>query len=423
MFNENIDLYVMAVAALVFTILGATGLTSTTTLISMTLAVLTGLAVSQIKTRRYVAQVAASPRANPSALLRTDFPDDLTRRREAASDLLYVGIAMGRTTQTSAEAFHHILTRGGRIRVLLIDPTDDAVVAEAFRRRRRPADPERLRSTVLASLTSLAELDVGAAGSIEVRVSRYVPAVGISATDTGAKDGLVVAQLYEYRAQGEPAPIFQLAATDGYWYRHFLDEAERMWADGVPWPLPVDERAGRSPRPVFAQSFGEPVTEAMARSRHTLITGAARNTLLTSQYGLFERRLSEGAELRFLLLDPASAAVAVAAERYYVHRAPDALRMRIEHSLRLLAELSRAAGGRLRVRLTAYPLAAGLIATGSQPDVTGTELLFVEYFTYQAPGEPKFVLTRDDGWAFDNFLGEAEALWAGALEVDLGRVS
>lgn len=73
----------------------------------------------------------------------------------------------------------------------------------------------------------------------------------------------------------------------------------------------------------------------------------------------------------------------------------------------------------LQVRLISHPLAAGVIATDPGANGSRKSALFVEYFTYQARGEPKFVLTRSDGWVFDNFLGEAEALWTGASELDL----
>jgi hypothetical protein len=40
--------------------------------------------------------------------------------------------------------------------------------------------------------------------------------------------------------------------------------------------------------------------------------------------------------------------------------------------------------------------------------------VFAEYYTYQAPGEPKFVLQPGDGLGYDLFIKEAEALWHSA---------
>jgi hypothetical protein len=417
--NENIDLYVMAIAAFAFTILGATGVTSITVLLSMTLGVLAALSLSQIRSRRHVAQIAAAANSDPLSILLTDFPEDLARRRASASDVLYIGVSMRRTAPTSMMAFQRILSAGGRIRVLLVDPTDEAALREAFHRLGGSPDIDGLRSTILASLSALAALSTSAGGSLEVRVSPCVPAAGINAVDTTSREGLVVAQYYEYRTQGEPSPILHFSASDAYWYRHFLEEAERMWEDSIPWPLPVDVSVQRLPHPVFVEDFGPTLMPAIDNAGDLLITGVARNTLLTSQYKRFERKLLDGTSIRFLLIEPSSDAVRVAADRYYADRSPNILRGRIDHSLRLMAEMQRSTGGNLQVRLTTYPMAAGVIATNLSADSPRVSELFVEYFTFQAPGEPKFVLTSTDGWAFENLLGEAEALWASASELDL----
>jgi hypothetical protein len=39
-----------------------------------------------------------------------------------------------------------------------------------------------------------------------------------------------------------------------------------------------------------------------------------------------------------------------------------------------------------------------------------------EYYTYQAAGEPKFTLTPADAKWYKNLLGEAEAVWASAID-------
>ncbi len=70
------------------------------------------------------------------------------------------------------------------------------------------------------------------------------------------RNGAVYVQHYEYEPKGEAAPIFRLGAARSRWYGHFVDEAERMWQAGLPWPLQPDQmldidlRTG--PRPVTA---------------------------------------------------------------------------------------------------------------------------------------------------------------------------
>jgi hypothetical protein len=116
-----------------------------------------------------------------------------------------------------------------------------------------------------------------------------------------------------------------------------------------------------------------------------------------------------------LLMEPSSDAMVVAAERYYADRTPDSIRERVRHTLRLLAELKRSTDGDLSVRLTSHPLAMGTIAVDGSPDIRSeASALFVEYYTYQAPGEPKFVLQPVDSQWFENLYQEAEALWDNA---------
>ena len=59
----------------------------------------------------------------------------------------------------------------------------------------------------------------------------------------------------------------------------------------------------------------------------------------------------------------------------------------------------------------------GIVAVDGGPAIrSDVSALFIEYYTYQARGEPKFVLQPRDGEWFENLLGEAEALWASSTD-------
>jgi hypothetical protein len=156
--------------------------------------------------------------------------------------------------------------------------------------------------------------------------------------------------------------------------------------------------------------FGPELDAALDESTDLLITGTARHTLIDGSFGRLERKLRGGSRIRFLLVDPDSSATAAAADRYYAERSADSVRERVQRSLRLLAELKTRSGGDLSVRLTSHPFAMTVIATDAG--------LFVEYFAYQNPDTPKFVLRPGDG-GHDYFLGEAEALWRNATPHEL----
>jgi hypothetical protein len=414
--NEYLDLYILAVAALAFTVLGFVGVASLKVLASAILALLAVLAYSQIRSRQHVAEIARDQRSDPLSAFHAEFPEDLEARRGTASSLLLIGMSMTRTVQAgSLTVLRQMLRAGGRIRVLVLDPTDDALIRAASEHRQNGITAGHLRRRVEATLDELAVLHDATGGDLEIRVSTFIPQMGINVIDAGTANGLIVLQHYEHRPAGESAPIFSLKPVDGFWYGHFAAEAERLWQDGIPWPLAPSAALNRSARLVFKQEFGPELELAMSQARELLITGVTRNTLINSKYKNFENWLNRGCRIRILLIEPSSAAIGVAAERYYAERSPDSTRERVQHTLRLLTQLKRATNGDLSVRLTTHPLAMGVIAVDASTDNRSeASALFAEYYTYQAPGEPKFLLQTSDNQWFENLYQEAEALWAGA---------
>jgi hypothetical protein len=422
--DEYLDLYVLGVSALTFTILGVAGFADVKVLASVTLALLAVLAFSQIRSRRHIADIAGAQRSEPLAFFRTDFPDELESMRGSASSLLLIGVSMTRTVQAgSMTGLKQMLRSGGKVRVLVLDPTEEVLVRAAGDRRPH-GTVEWLKRRIEFTLEELVNLREATSGDVEIRVARFVPSMGINVIDVGSADGLIVLQHYEHRPVGEPAPILTLGPGEGFWYEHFTAEAERLWQDGTPWPLSPAETLRRSARPLFKEEFGPELEQTMSRARELLITGVTRNTLFTSKYSWFEDSLTKGCSIRVMLIDPSCDAIVVAAERYYAERSSESTRNRINQTLRILAELKRSTGGDLSARLTAHPLAMGAIAVDARPGIRAeATALFAEYYTYQARGEPKFVLQPTDGQWFENLYQEAEALWAGASVVNLDSLT
>lgn len=423
--DEYLDLYVLAVTAFVFTILGTVGVASVANLASIILALLAVLALSQIRTRRHVASIVDSQRTDPFALFMKAFPQDLMERRAAATDALLIGMSMSRTVQGAARTdMRRTLVNGGRVRVLVMDPTDDALIRVVSRNSSLWPSAERLKGRILGTLDELSDLRRSTGGRLEIRIAPFAPMMGINALNLSDPDGVIVVQHYEYKPAAEAAPIFALKAADGFWFNHYAAEANRMWEDGIPWPLSEQQALARASRPSFKDAFGPELQQAMSRARDMLITGVTRNGLVNANYSKFEELLRNGCQIRFLLVDPDSDAVVQTADRYYAERSPDSVRERIRQTIRLLSELQCTVGG-ISLRLTGHPLAMGIIATDSTSAGSSEgSALFVEYYPYRAAGrEPKFVLQpADDHW-YEHFLGEAEALWANAAEFSLNDIS
>jgi uncharacterized protein DUF5919 len=411
--DDNLDLYLLAVIAMVFTVLGATGVSDIKVLSSVVLALLAISALSQIRSRRLTEQIRNAQRPDPTALFQRKFPEDYQQRRAGAFDLLLIGLSMTRTVQSMRADMVALLAKGGRLRVLTLDPANDSLTDAAEGLVTDNLGYGKLRERIRTSLDDLVTLRAVTNGRLEIRVLATIPTAGFNCVDVTSPDGRIYVMHYEHRPPGEASPVFTLKPGDIPWFQHFTAEAERLWESGTPWPLSSAEQIARARRPVFSEHFGPEFTVAVEGSSELFVTGKARNAFVLTHYNLLERKLRAGSSMRFLLIDPESPAIEVVAHRY-VERSAASARERVVHTLRLLTQLRASTQGALSVRLTDHPLAMGVVATdGEAPAV------FAEYYSYQAQGDPKFVLQPGNALGYELLLTEAEALWENGKPHDL----
>lgn len=250
--DDNVDLYILALVAVAFTVLGASGLSDVKTLSSVVLALLAWLALSQIKSRRQLDELGKAQRGNPAALLKSEFPADLISRRAASFDMLVIGLTMTRTVQGLTTDFPAILAAGGRVRVLVPDPHDAALMETADRRMAHSMGAGRVKQRILTTLEDLATIQDRNGGRLEVRLLSTIPSAGFNCLDVSSPRGLVCVQHYEFQPRREAGPIITLTPQDGAWFHHFVAESERMWEAATP-VLPVEEAAPTPGEGVGAQ--------------------------------------------------------------------------------------------------------------------------------------------------------------------------
>ena len=136
--GETIDLWLLVVAALVFTVLGSFGIAKTQALSSVVLALLALLAISQIRGRQEVRSLVASWERARTGLFETSFPEAYYHVRSRASNsYCFAGMTMQRTFITMRPDLVRILDGGGQVRILLPDPHDDALMRMVAMSRRR----------------------------------------------------------------------------------------------------------------------------------------------------------------------------------------------------------------------------------------------------------------------------------------------
>jgi hypothetical protein len=173
--DENLDLYILALVATAFTVLGATGISDVEILSSVVLALLAFLALSQIRSRRLTQQIRQAQGQGSTMLLRHEFPLDLISRRASASDIPLVGLTMTRTVQGMRDELPAILKNGARVRVLVLDPTDESLMQTVDRQSSHSVGVERLRQRILTTLDDLTTARERIAGRLEIRVLSTIP--------------------------------------------------------------------------------------------------------------------------------------------------------------------------------------------------------------------------------------------------------
>ena len=232
--GETIDLWLLVTASLIFTVLGATGIATIQVTGSVVLALLALLAISQIRGRQEVRGLVASWQRSRTSIFEADFPDAYYAARSRASQSYsFAGMTMQRTFLTMRPDLIRILDNNGTVRILLPDPSNQALMEMVAASRRYGETASDMSDQVRQSIATAKGLRGTTGHGPEVKVTSLLPRVGLNVIDGGLPDALLMVQLYQIHPKGEPGPIFVLAPSDREWFTHFHDEFEQLWNSGT----------------------------------------------------------------------------------------------------------------------------------------------------------------------------------------------
>ncbi len=156
--------------------------------------------------------------------------------------------------------------------------------------------------------------------------------------------------------------------------------------------------------------------ERLRQAKSISINGITLSRTSDSFWGTFKRRLTEGAQIRLLVVDSEHQALEVAANRFFKHQDPNRLRRESEHALdnfeSLMAEL---ASKRLfQVRLLPFVPPYGIWLIDAN---TPTAEIWVELYSFRDEPEPTFqLLPHRDGEWFVFFQRQFETMWDASRE-------
>lgn len=155
------------------------------------------------------------------------------------------------------------------------------------------------------------------------------------------------------------------------------------------------------------------------------ISGMNLRRTITNYYGFFEQKLTSGANLKFILVDPNSDAISFIAERNYVYKDKSKLIATIESTLSSLSQLSsiESKRGTIEVKLLSHVPSFGLILF--DPELSSGKIK-IDIYPYRVPPDnyPSFYVKKNvEKLWFKFFYEQFYLLWDAAHPYDLKKIN
>ena len=230
--GENIDLYLTVVVALVLAAANILGWAPSTWLAPITLAVLALLAVSNLKNRHMLESILQEKSAESLFLM--EYPPILLDDIRAAKELYIMGVNLTRTVTNLYPDLEAKLTKGDKVKILLVNPGGVANKLLASRLY-YPTDEQGQSKRILATLSSLAYLVRIKPKQLEVRTLDYPIAFGVFATNLNSSDGAIYMEQYGFKAKRDDIPKLVLRPKDGRWFEQYREQVLALWENATPW--------------------------------------------------------------------------------------------------------------------------------------------------------------------------------------------
>jgi hypothetical protein len=148
----------------------------------------------------------------------------------SATTIFLSGVTLTRTTRECMHILSQRLVAGAYIRIMIADPSIDAVLRElALRDGDLTAEEYRTRlQAVQAVIGAIAETPESK-GTVEVGYLPNAPIFGLVVLNPDQPHGVCLVEFYHHRS-AVPTATFELqAADDPFWYKFFRQQYEILW--------------------------------------------------------------------------------------------------------------------------------------------------------------------------------------------------
>jgi hypothetical protein len=244
---EDLDSYLVIAAALGFTAAAAVGIKLDSALPTLTVALLALISLSLVRTRyRLVAKRAISP---SDVLEWRDNVIDIGRLIEESKEVWLWGAAQTAYIPMLRMTLRRSVSRGLKVKVMLIQPDSPSLRMLALRAVSPPSDPHdaaavatyidrlnemgtSLNRQLATSIEYLDEIRRSVPGdNLEYRTIDYLGPYVIYAFDPKAPHGKLILRLAFHDGNNDERPtLFLDKQTDSAWFEHFMHQIETMWS-------------------------------------------------------------------------------------------------------------------------------------------------------------------------------------------------
>lgn len=228
--GENIDVYLTVLLCLVLSVGGIAGWANFTILASAILAVLAISATSTLTIRRAAQELRDTYTANiPNKLTKNSDLRANQHRLANAKTIDWLAVTMYRSLSVYTSDVAHCLRNGGRVRIILIDPTSDTpdILARLGYWR---GNSESIIQDVKSTLSIVEHWKNTIPGcNIEVRYLCGQPPYRFTIVDGQLSIAYSYIRIPAFPNSNEQPVIVLQAPDDREWLDYFADQYEKHW--------------------------------------------------------------------------------------------------------------------------------------------------------------------------------------------------
>lgn len=232
--GQNIDLLLTVMLSFVLVALNLFGITSSSLVATLTLAVLGLIALSSLESRYQVSELTEKLNGTSGSLFLDNYPAELDRDIENAQELWLIGISLSRTIKSYYSIIEQKLIKGYPVKAILSHPegaTLELSVLPIYGNK----SIEQRKSEILGSLETLCELQERYPDLMKIKTSRHYIGHGVMAIDPNSVKGKLYIENHPFKMPGGSRPKFILEPKDGVWYDFYKQEMFTIWENCADW--------------------------------------------------------------------------------------------------------------------------------------------------------------------------------------------